>query len=431
MASPQRPLPFLSALLVLALAAPATRAELLTVGPVGDHADIQSAVDAASDWDVILVASGTYAGFTIDDKRVCVAADTGAAVIVGGQVVVRDLAASRDAALVGLTIGTPDNSALPALHLLDNAGSVRVDDCALSGGWNTLFSDDPPGLGALVEASADVALSRSQCTGGSVGILRTGGAAGLEASASTVVLTDVVLIGGQGGQPFGAGPAPGTDGGPGLRAAGCVLFAARSTITGGMGGVGAYGEDFIPPQVGGTGGAGVELAGGAVLRRLGGSISGGAGGPGADALPFPGFTDGIDGQPGPASVLTGGSSLVVVAGTPRGFHMPVPAREGEPIELSFQGLPGDLAAVFFGLDSSTFWKAGFHGHLLLDFASPTVLVIFGTVPASGELIIPLAFDDLGPGLEAVLVPFQAAFRDTAGVVTLGPPVSQVIVDGAL
>ena len=59
------------ALGLLALAAPRAAAEVWVVGPPGpgvDFAQIGQAVSAAAEGDVILVRSGTYAGFTVKAK---------------------------------------------------------------------------------------------------------------------------------------------------------------------------------------------------------------------------------------------------------------------------------------------------------------------------------------------------------------------------
>src|SRR5690349_10730879 len=52
----------------------------------GNFTQIQPAVAAAGDGDAILIKAGSYAGFATGDKSISVVADTGATVVVQGQV---------------------------------------------------------------------------------------------------------------------------------------------------------------------------------------------------------------------------------------------------------------------------------------------------------------------------------------------------------
>lgn len=61
----------------------------------GSYTQIQPAIDAVNNGDKILVKTGTYAPFTVDDKDLAVLADYGADMHVTGTVRVRNLSRDR------------------------------------------------------------------------------------------------------------------------------------------------------------------------------------------------------------------------------------------------------------------------------------------------------------------------------------------------
>src|SRR5262245_20334465 len=73
-------------------------------GPGVFSTDIQPAVDAAADGDVVLVKAGAYSGFTINAKGVSVVADAGASVVANGLVFVSSLSASQNVLLQRLVV---------------------------------------------------------------------------------------------------------------------------------------------------------------------------------------------------------------------------------------------------------------------------------------------------------------------------------------
>jgi hypothetical protein len=121
---------------------------------------------------------------------------------------------------------------------------------------------------------------------------------------------------------------------------------------------------------------------------------------------------------------------VPIAGAARGFSMQSPARELEPITLDLDGQPGDLAGVFWGLQPATLFKQNLHGAALLDFSQPTFLIVIGALPPDGQLSLPLAFEDLGPGWEGIALPFQAIYKAATGPVFMAAPAMSVVLDEA-
>src|SRR4030095_8132474 len=90
---------FLCTLSMLAVAASQAHGGVIKVDDGGGagipFTQIGDAVAAAVDGDVILVKSGTYAPFTVDDKSLVIHAEQNATVSVSGTIPSRKLAASR------------------------------------------------------------------------------------------------------------------------------------------------------------------------------------------------------------------------------------------------------------------------------------------------------------------------------------------------
>jgi hypothetical protein len=139
----------------------AASGKVFVVSPSGPFTQIHPAVDAASDDDVVLVATGNYAGFSIIDKSVSVVANAGANVAVAGPVSIGHLASNRDVALVSLSISFSTSSLSDALTLRNNAGAVRLDNCIVNGANSG--SGISNGTGAVeVRHSPDLALNNAR-----------------------------------------------------------------------------------------------------------------------------------------------------------------------------------------------------------------------------------------------------------------------------
>ena len=153
--------------------------------------DLQAAVDAAGEGDVILVRGGTYSGFIVDGKALTVQADTGATVDVASpssvSVNVVNLGAGQSVVLRGLHVEGGSLGIEPPFQqsyragfsATDNAGSVWVEDCRIRGTAG----------GAVVRDSASVAFVRSRLRGedlaGVFGFQTSPGGAGLDCAGSS------------------------------------------------------------------------------------------------------------------------------------------------------------------------------------------------------------------------------------------------------
>jgi pectin methylesterase-like acyl-CoA thioesterase len=113
------------AIVVWILATSPASAAVQVVSSSGPFTSVQAAVDAASDGDTVLVRSGSYPGFVIQDKEVDVIADLGGIVSIDSPIRVQSLAAGRALFLRGLHVST---KAKEALIVVGNAGPVLVEE---------------------------------------------------------------------------------------------------------------------------------------------------------------------------------------------------------------------------------------------------------------------------------------------------------------
>jgi hypothetical protein len=230
--------------------APLASADVLVVGPPslgGTHATIQSAVDAAAEGDVILVAADSP-GFTIDGKGLSVVGWPDLEVEVQGTIRVLDLPAGSTVLLDQLSVrgASVFPEAAPALVLSSNSGQVRVHSCTLNGGLGTGFSGCVAGSGGdavVIDASMGVVLKDCDLLGGKAAEVGseacegTRGGDGLRISSSVVALYGGTAVGGHGGQADGI---PG-DGGDGVHVLSWGVFAAGTLIAGGHCGYNPHG----------------------------------------------------------------------------------------------------------------------------------------------------------------------------------------------
>lgn len=132
---------WLSSCAWLSVLTPALSAQgVRIVEPTGtqNFSDLQPAIDAAGDGDVLLVAAGSYGSFSIDGKALWIVALPGALARVEGTARVQNLAPDQTVVLIGLTVDPPTpTSGLEedgtALWLEANPGHVRLQDCSFIG----------------------------------------------------------------------------------------------------------------------------------------------------------------------------------------------------------------------------------------------------------------------------------------------------------
>jgi hypothetical protein len=388
---------------VIWLAGSAAAQSVFVVAPVAGAGvfatDIQAAVDAAGNGDLVLVRAGSYSGFTVDGKGVSVVADAGAAVEANGRVLVRNISAAQRVLLQGLTIHGDD--LVPALVTLNDPGPVWIQSCDVTGGTRS-----GPGLVAIsVNSCPSVAIERCTMTGGDAvtgGPTNMGGPA-LHVANSKVAVSDSQCFGGKGAATASAG---GGFGGSGLRVLTGSVFASGTSFHGGEGAVPA------PPQFpGGVGGAGINTEGAVTLLEC--AVTGGAG-----------FPD------SPPTVIGSAASVTVLPGAAGHFSITSPVREGEVMTIAAGGAPGQSAWFLFSpTPAPVLLLLPFKGALVLPAGAPAF--VLGTIPAGGTLSAPVLMPSLPAALQSATVWCQSIFFPPSAHAVIGPPSALVILDGAL
>ena len=390
--------------LALVLAAGASAQSVFVVAPVAGPGvfatDIQPAVDAAANGDLVLVKAGAYSGFSVDGKGVSVVADAGAAVACNGLVFVNHIAAGQRVLLQGLSVHGDNIS--PAIITLDSPGPIWIESCTVQGG-----TGNGPGLVAVsVNSCPSVVIQRSTMTGGNGLVGGTGnnmGAPALHTANSAVAVGDSQCIGGNGAPPSTVVGGPG---GPGLRVLSGFVFATGTTFQGGTG------APPVPPLFpGGPGGPGINTQ--AAVTTLQCTLVGGSGNPS-----------------GAPTVLLGTGSAATLPGVAGHFSITSPVREGQATTITAGGVPGESELLLFSLSPSPV-------KLLVKDAGALVLAgggqfALGTIPASGTLSTPIVAPDLPAAVQSLIVWCQPIFFDSPLThAVIGPASELVILDAGL
>ncbi|MEW6743930.1 MAG: hypothetical protein AB1486_14355 [Planctomycetota bacterium] len=256
-----------------------SRTWVVALDGTGDFFDIQSAVDAARDGDVILVKDGTYPGFTFD-KAVMVRA-WGSTFTVSDhhpQVTIRLVGAGKRAGIGGMRQSG-------RLEILASEGEVILDD---------------------VESAAEApAVLIENCSSVVATDLTIGGAM-LKIVSSSVSCSRLSVHGASGSHDADTGN--GYPGGPAIVVFNSLMVLANPVLVrGGDGGDGAFTWWYDPQGNGGAGGAAIEATDSTViiLGDEGEEVRGGDGGDGYE------FYAGDGGDGGAAYLEVRNSAAVV------------------------------------------------------------------------------------------------------------------------
>lgn len=383
-------------LLVVACLSVASRAhaDVRTVGPAGQYPDLQSAIDAANDGDVLLVAPGAGGTFTVDGKSLVIAGD-GNGTVKGsfGTFAIRNLGSAQSVVLRNFE-QTPSIGfgPTPTCRIEQCAGSVFVEDCVLVDGDPTL----------LVHASSAVELARCTVRGFEfTPVTSTSSGAAVEAVDAALHVQSSTLQGADGkdGVNFSVqAPHPGE---PGLRVSGTSLVTAvGAVLIGGDGGDGAWAH--IGGCINGeVGGAAIELhdASTAYVRDC--ALQAGAGGAGTSAC-LPGSSGlPIDGPVG---------SWTLSSATSYRMTSTSPLREGQTGMLDITGGASALFFLFASPAPAPLFSAGFGG----TWVPSLPLVSLGALPLPGGYgAVNISIGELGPLVQAAALYVQGVRIDGA------------------
>ena len=225
---------------------PSAPADVIVVDAAGagEFTDLQAAIAAAAEDDVLLVRPGTYGPAQIDGKGLSLVADGGGPVSVQGGLSVRQLMQDQQVALIGLRCegGNGAGEQRAGLTIEANDGVVRVDHCVLIGADGVFYSLDAEGApGARIEDAAGVSLAHCELRGGDGDQSFSGGddnrgGEGVWASHSALALYDCDASGGNGGPGSFEGCDLGGAAGHGLHLMESAATVSGSLVLGGDGG---------------------------------------------------------------------------------------------------------------------------------------------------------------------------------------------------
>lgn len=138
-------------------------AGVLTVGATSpDFSDIQSAVNAAIDGDVVLVRAGSDLGFTLDGKGIAIVADPEGSATITGTVAIVNVGAGKVSGLSGFNV-LPSSASIAALQCNTDAGSIRIEAMNMVG--NLTLAGSGLGGACRISGCTDVAFARCRFSG--------------------------------------------------------------------------------------------------------------------------------------------------------------------------------------------------------------------------------------------------------------------------
>lgn len=385
-------------------------------GPDVDFSDLQPAIDAAVTGDLIQVADGVYTAFTIDGKSLALVADDGASALVFPDpaqydCTVRNVPAGSQVTLRGLTLDRPITMDGPSVAVEDCAGVVWFEDFDVIPFFTLPFGSATTQARTVEVRNSDrVVFTRvtlAGMPGAPQGFGFEFGSTPLDIEGSTVHLFDSTV--------FAAGTLVlGSFGPDGIEVDDSLLVIRGSTIFGGGGGM----EGLLGSPGPGTGGAAVRAGNGSTVYSIGSTLVGGQGGSGF-------FGEPNAGQPGPPFV---GKTVVEHAASNIQLTSAATAAAGATTTLTLSAEPGSVAVLAAAVFADPVFLAIFPDTSVLGI-SPLYFPL-GVVDATGQISldlptppIPSFWGHFGYPLQAFAVTptTDLEFSNPTFVTTVNPP----------
>lgn len=355
----------------------------------GDAATIQAGVDLASKDDVVIVYPGQYPESVTVTRGLRIIAQQSSTVEILGPVSVLDIPRTSQVVLSGLDIDLSQQLTMPgaaspdgALIVSDSEGLVTLHDCRLTG---NPFVSSPTTLapGAFLVNARRVVVTDSSIRGADgvssdpMGLSPIGGdsaSTGLVMTNSRATMWGGSIAGGEGVERTFSAISRAGDGGHGA-----VLRQSQLYVNGVMirGGDGGRDRDFIPAP-GGDGGDGVRTDAGSEILLQQSTVAAGIGGRSATGVP------GVTGAP-----LAGQGSAQFLPGQSQAHVSESWAFAQSTLDMTLRGTPGDAVEVFLatGLPPFLFDLAGSMPSFTPRIDSGSALGVAGVIGGNGELAI--------------------------------------------
>ena len=380
-------------------------------GGVGvDFTDIQPAIDASADRDVILVRGGSYEGFQIIGRSIVIVADDGTLVTLRSPSLVNALSSGQEVVLRGLTCLWLSSGSGSFFQALDNTGELWIEDCTFGVDYWILNPGSPPAID--LQNCSNVSLLRCAAFGppGRSGGTYQGGD-GLHITASEVSLHGGSVTGGS--TYLGIGSA-------GIVIDGGEVLLSGCEVTGGDGGMGSA----CFPGAGDLGGSALVVNDGAAWHQDSILLGGRKG------HPFDTYCGGY----GPRSpgIEQNGGTIATIAGVARRLTAPSPVRENDTVTFELEGAVGDVPFLLISFGAAHALRPEYSGPLLL--AEPVFLFSGGTltgVPPRSLVTFPVP--NLAAPVQGWTIYAQAVFVGSAPPGTpirLGSATAVTVVDPA-
>jgi hypothetical protein len=392
------------ALIALTTLVQAACGGVITVNGAGgaSFTEIQPAIDAAADGDVIVVAAGDYSkststgglvGVSVDGKGLTLVADPAGASIKTSFLSVKNVSTGQRVIVRGFDVaeGSSPTPGFAGTLVSSCNGAVMFEDCSMKGFpglvfFNTVFPGQPA---VTVVNVASATLIRCTMTGGMgvpkpVGGAPGAGGPGLLVQGSSVAAYDSVATGGLNWAwlTTGGGQAgPGVQVGPGqLVSSGCT-FIGGSALQAGSG----------------TGGSGLLLKSSESVASLTDTVTAG----GAD----------VSGGAQPINVQSGVVSTL--PGTARSLAVSSPVQPGSLVMGTIYGEQNDVV-LFFASQSGGFWSiAGLQGVLTFGLPVQGAFLLTAITTPSGQDSFVAPAPPLVPGVAGLSVVLHPVFLNGA------------------